>query len=63
MDLIGESWEDYKERLEAESTFQDMTLEEMEKGVEGYKEAILVNMEEIKNATDMSAAVEYFRLD
>lgn len=58
MDLIGESWEDYKERLEAESTFQDMTLEEMEKGVEGYKEAILVNMEEIKNATDMSAAVE-----
>ena len=58
MDLIGESWEDYKERLEAESTFQDMTLEEMEKGVEGYKDAILVNMEEIKNATDMSEAVE-----
>lgn len=58
IDLIGESWEDYKERLEAESTFQDMTLEEMEKGVEGYKDAILVNMEEIKNATDMSEAVE-----
>lgn len=58
MNMIGESWDDYQERLKAEAAFQGMTLEQMASSVAGYKDSVVANMQAINAASDMSTAID-----
>ena len=45
--LIGTSWEDYQAQLAAAAEFNGMSLDGMAGALDGYKESVLANMQEI----------------
>ena len=45
--LIGTSWEDYQAQLAAAAEFNGMSLDGMAGALDGYKESVIANMQEI----------------